>query len=147
MDAVNRRIVNTLQGGFPIAERPFAEVARRIGIEEDDLIERVRGLSEAGTLSRFGPMSHAERMGGALTLAAMAVPPEDFDAVADIVNGFDEVAHNYAREHTLNMWFVVATEDPARVGAVLAEIEERTGLAVYNMPKEEEFFVGLRLTL
>ena len=147
MDAVNRRIVNTLQGGFPIAERPFAEVARGIGIEEDDLIERVRGLIEAGTLSRFGPMYHAERMGGALTLAAMAVPPEDFDAVADIVNGFDEVAHNYAREHTLNMWFVVATEDPARVGAVLAEIEERTGLAVYNMPKEEEFFVGLRLTL
>ena len=67
-----------------------------------------------------------------------------FDAVADIVNGFAEVAHNYARDHALNMWFVVATDRHERVAEVLAEIESGTGLRVYDMPKIEEFFIGLR---
>jgi hypothetical protein len=64
--------------------------------------------------------------------------------VAEIVNGFPEVAHNYAREHEFNMWFVLATETPARINEVIGEIEKATGYTVYNMPKLEEFFVGLR---
>jgi len=83
-------------------------------------------------------------LGGALTLAAMAVPPDRFDTVAEIVNTFPEVAHNYARDHALNMWFVVATDCPDRIANVIDAIENETGLAVYNMPKIEEFFVGLR---
>ena len=75
----------------------------------------------------------------------MTVPGDRFDAVAETVNGFPEVAHNYAREHALNMWFVVATERPERVGEVIAEIERATGLEVHDMPKIDEFFIGLRL--
>ena len=90
------------------------------------------------------PHYHAERLGGGLTLAAMQVSPEDFERVAAIVNAFPEVAHNYAREHALNMWFVLATETPERIDQVIAAIERDTGYKVYNMPKQEEFFVGLR---
>ena len=144
MDATDRRIINALQGGFPIAERPFALAAAKLGLEEADLLSRIQRLREAGTISRFGPMWHAEKMGGGLTLSAMSVPPERFDAVAELVNSYPEVAHNYAREHVLNMWFVVATEKPERIAEVLAEIEARTGIAVHDMPKVEEFFVGLR---
>lgn len=147
MDAVNRRIINAFQGGFPIAERPFAEAAMRVGIEEDELIERIEEMLEAGTLTRFGPLYNAEAMGGALTLAALAVPEERYDEVAEIVNAFPEVAHNYERAHALNMWFVIATDDPARAGAVIEAIEAKTGLTVYDMPKEEEFFIGLHFTL
>lgn len=144
MDDIDRRIVNDLQGGLPLTERPYAAAAERLGIGERALIERLERLLADGVLSRFGPMFHAERMGGALTLAALAAPEDRFDAVADIVNAFPEVAHNYARDHALNMWFVVATARPERVAEVLAEIERQTGLTVYNMPKLEEFFVGLR---
>ncbi|MCW8825070.1 MAG: Lrp/AsnC family transcriptional regulator, partial [Gammaproteobacteria bacterium] len=63
---------------------------------------------------------------------------------AEQVNAFPEVAHNYAREHTLNMWFVLATERPERVAEVIDEIEIQTGLYVYNMPKQQEFFIGLK---
>jgi DNA-binding Lrp family transcriptional regulator len=147
MDAVNRRIINAFQGGFPIAERPFAEAAMRVGIEEDELIERIEEMLEAGTLTRFGPLYNAEAMGGALTLAALAVPEERYDEVAEIVNAFPEVAHNYERAHALNMWFVIATDDPGRAGAVIEAIEAKTGLTVYDMPKEEEFFIGLHFTL
>ncbi|MEJ2119842.1 MAG: Lrp/AsnC family transcriptional regulator [Alphaproteobacteria bacterium] len=147
MDAVNRRIINAFQGGFPIAERPYAEAAMRVGIEEDELIERIGDMLDAGTLTRFGPLYNAEAMGGALTLAALAVPAERYDEVAEIVNAFPEVAHNYERVHALNMWFVIATDDPARKATVLAEIEAKTGLTVYDMPKEEEFFIGLHFNL
>lgn len=144
MDAIDRQIINALQGGFPLSSRPYAEAAREFDISEGDLIDRLRKLLADKVLSRFGPMYHAERLGGALTLAAMAVPPDRFDAVADAVNAYPEVAHNYARDHALNMWFVLATDRPERVAEVLAAIENETGLTVYNMPKIEEFFVGLR---
>lgn len=144
MDATDRRIINGLQGGMPLSPRPYAAAAERLGLSEDELIGRLRRLLDDGVLSRFAPMYNAERLGGAVTLAAMAVPLDRFDAVADIVNGFQEVAHNYARDHALNMWFVVATDRRERVAEVLAEIESGTGLRVYDMPKIEEFFIGLR---
>jgi DNA-binding Lrp family transcriptional regulator len=146
MDALDRRIINQLHGGFPIAERPYAEVAKRLGLTEDELIERLARLLDRRVLSRFGPLYHAEKLGGGLTLAAMAVPEARFEAVAEIVNGFPEVAHNYERAHRLNMWFVVASETPDRIAQVLREIEQATGLPVLDLPKEEEFFLELKLS-
>jgi siroheme decarboxylase len=147
IDSVDRAIVNRLQGGFPVCERPYAEAAAELGLSEDELIRRVEALLAAGTLTRFGPMYHAERLGGALTLAAMKIQPQDFERVTAIVNGFPEVAHNYARDHAFNMWFVLATEVPERIEQVIAEIEKATGYRVYDMPKLEEFYVGLRFTV
>lgn len=147
MDAVDRAIVNGLQGGFPVSDRPYAEVAAQLDLTEDELIRRLDALLENGTLTRFGPMYHAERLGGALTLAAMKIPAADFERVAGIVNAFPEVAHNYAREHELSMWFVLATETPERIDEVIGVIERATGYKVYNMPKLEEFYVGLRFTV
>lgn len=144
LDALDREIINRYQGGFPISERPYAEAAEALGIDEDELIRRIRRMLDERILTRFGPMYHAERMGGGLTLAALEVPPEELDAVAEKVNAFPEVAHNYAREHRLNIWFVLATETPERIEEVIAEIERATGYRVYNMPKQREFFVGLR---
>ena len=147
MDDVDRRIVDTLQSGFPIGPRPFAEAARWIGSGEAELIARIHELRAARVLSRFGPMFNAERLGGALTLCAMAVPEASFDEIAAKVNAHPEVAHNYAREHELNLWFVLATEEPERVRRVIAEIETETGLEVVDLPKQREYFVGLRLPL
>jgi DNA-binding Lrp family transcriptional regulator len=145
VDELDRHILNALQGGFPLCERPFAVAAQRLGTTEDTLIARMDRLLEQGTLSRFGPLYNAERMGGALTLCALQVPPEDLERVAEQDNALPEVAHNYAREHRLNMWFVLATEDPQGIERAIAEIERRTGLQVHDFPKIEEFFVGLQL--
>jgi DNA-binding Lrp family transcriptional regulator len=147
MDTIDRAIINNLQGGFPVGERPFADAAMTLGLSEDQLIGRIERLLDDGILTRFGPMYHAERLGGELSLAAMHVPTADFAHVADIVNSFPEVAHNYARDHAFNMWFVLATEEPERVGEVIAEIEQCSGYRVYNMPKLDEYFVGLRFAV
>lgn len=145
LDATDRRLLNRLQDGLPLVARPYAAVATELGIAEGDLLYRLERLREGGVLSRFGPMYHAERLGGGLTLAALAVPEADFERVAEAVNAFPEVAHNYRREHALNMWFVLATETPEAIPATLAGIEAATGLPVYNLPKEEEFHVRLHL--
>jgi len=146
MDELDRAIINDLQGGFPISAHPFAEVAAKFNITEQELIARIDCLLKNKVLSRFGPMYHAERMGGSLSLAAMKIPVEDFEWVAKIVNAMPEVAHNYARDHILSMWFVLATETPQAHAEALKTIERETGYPVYDMPKIKEYFVGLKLT-
>jgi DNA-binding Lrp family transcriptional regulator len=145
MDEIDRLLVNRLQAGIPVAERPFAAVAGELGIPEAEVCGRLQRLLDEGTLTRFGPMIDAAALGGAFTLAAMSVPPHDFDRVAAIVNAHAEVAHNYRREHAYNMWFVVATERPESIRAVLADIETESGYRVLDLPKRREYFVGLRL--
>ena len=145
MDDIDRRIINALQVGFPICDAPYQQVAVQLGLTEQALLTRLQALLDNGTLSRFGPLYHAELMGGALTLAAVKAPPERFDEVTDIINAFPEVAHNYARNHALTMWFVIATETPEQIRSTLTAIEQQTGLTVYNMPKINEYFVGLKL--
>ena len=145
LDSIDRAIVNALQDGFPITERPYAEAAATLGLGENALLERLEALLANGTLSRFGPMFNAERMGGAFCLCAMAVPEERFEHVAELVNAHPEVAHNYERNHALNMWFVLATERPEPIHDVVTEIKSETGLEVYAFPKLEEFFIGFRV--
>jgi DNA-binding Lrp family transcriptional regulator len=147
MDNLDRAIVNELQGGFPLCDRPYAVVATRLGTSEGELMQRLDAMLADGTLTRFGPMYHAERLGGGLTLAAMQVPAADFERVAALVNAHPEVAHNYERDHAFNMWFVLATETPERIDAVIRAIEQETGYPVCNMPKQEEFYVGLRFAV
>ena len=145
MDALDRAIINQLQGGFPLCERPYAAVAEQLGSSEDEVLARVERLLQDRVLTRFGPMYHAERLGGGLSLVAMKIPPGDFERVAGIVNAMPEVAHNYAREHAFNMWFVLATETPEGQREALDRIERETGFPVYAMPKIREYFVELKL--
>jgi len=145
MDDIDKTIINALQKGFPICESPYRLAAAELGIAEAELLQRLQILLDKGILTRFGPMYHAEQMGGALSLAALKVPEQRFQEVTDIVNAFPEVAHNYARNHVLNMWFVLATEHPEQVQSVIQAIEQQTGLTVYNMPKISEYYVGLQL--
>lgn len=147
LDDLDRRIINNLQGGFPICEYPYKVAAEQLGTDENTLISRLSVLLEKGLLSRFGPMFHAERLGGGLTLAAMKVPLDQFDSVMEQVNQFPEVAHNYQRDHDFNMWFVIATEDVDEIEIVIRKIENVTGIKVYNMPKSEEYFVNLKIAV
>lgn len=145
MDETDRRIVNSLQNGLPIVERPYLEAAGQLGISEDELIRRLDRMLSSGILTRFGPLYNIERAGGAFTLAAMSVPAADFERVAAIVNALPEVAHNYERDHELNMWFVLAAETSDRIARALERIERETGYPVLDLPKEREYFVGLKL--
>ena len=145
LDAIDRRIIDGLQGDFPICERPYAEAAAQLGIGEAELLARLESLLADKVLTRFGPMFQIEEMGGAFVLAALAVPEARYEEVTALVNALPQVAHNYRREHQLNMWFVLATESKAGIAEAIAQIEHDTGLPVYAFPKEREFFVEMKL--
>lgn len=147
LSRTDRRLIARLHGGLPLVERPFAAVAAELGLDEDEVITRLQRLLDAGVLTRFGPLFQIERAGGRFVLAAMAVPPVRFDAVAAAVNARPEVAHNYRREHRLNLWFVAAAASPQAVEAAIVAIEADTGLPVLRFPKEREYFVELKLPL
>jgi siroheme decarboxylase len=144
-DDIDRRIINALQGGFPLCDEPYHAVAESLGIDATELIARIERMLQDRVLTRFGPMYQVERMGGSFVLAALAVPQAEFDRIAEIVNALPEVAHNYRREHRLNMWFVLATETREGIARAIARIEAETGLPVFAFPKEREYFVEMRL--
>lgn len=145
LDAVDRALINQLQGDFPICEHPYARIANQLEITETDLLQRLERLLADKVLTRFGPMFQIERMGGTFVLAAMAVPEDRYESVTELVNALPQVAHNYRREHALNMWFVLATETPEGITEAQAKIEEITGLPVFAFPKEKEYFVEMKL--
>ena len=116
-----------------------------LGLDESDLLARIAAMKADGLITRFGPFFDAAAMGGAFCLCAMAVPEGDFDTVTAQVNAHAEVAHNYARSHRLNMWFVLATETPEGIAQVADAIEAETGIAVLRFPKLQEFFIGFRV--
>ena len=145
LEPLDRAIVNRLQDGFPLTPEPYAAVAEELGVPTDTLIARIEWLWEAGIITRFGPFFDAAAMGGAFCLCAMAVPAARFDDVAEAVNALPEVAHNYARAHRLNMWFVLATETQGGIDSAAAKIEAATGLKVLLFPKLEEFYIGFRV--
>ena len=145
MDDLDRAIVNAVQGCFPLVDEPYRAVAEWLDLDEEELIGRLRRMLDDKVLTRFGPMFQIERAGGAFVLAAMRVPEADFERVAAQVNAFPEVAHNYRREHELNMWFVLATATPAGIADTIAAIEAATALPVFAFPKEREYFVEMKL--
>ena len=140
-----RKLINQFQGGFPIVKRPFLQVAAMLGMRESALIALLQELLVDGVLSRFGPMYNASRMGGAQILAAVAAPEDRFTEISEKINGLDQVAHNYRREHQLNMWFVLAAEKCEQIETAVKQIQRDTGLDVFQFPKLQEFFIGLQL--
>jgi len=147
LSQLQREFINHFQGNFPLTGRPFREIADQLGSTEDSIIDMVNKLKQDRLISRFGPLYDAARIGGGLTLAAMTVPEDRYQMVTETVNRYREVAHNYRREHELNMWFVLATEQPEDLHEVISSIEKATGLIVLNFPKQQEFYIGLWLHL
>jgi DNA-binding Lrp family transcriptional regulator len=147
MDAIDRTLVNRLQDGVDVVAEPFAALAAELGVGQDEIAARLKRLCDDGVLSRFGPLYDAARMGGAVTLCAMAVPRERFEAVAAFVNAMPEVAHNYERAHHFNMWFVLAAERSEEIAAAVTAIAAGTGLAVIDLPKLTEYRLDLRLAV
>lgn len=141
------RIINELQGGFPLEHRPFDSAGQALGLSGQALREAIASLLKRKVLTRFGPLFQIERMGGQFVLAALQVPEARYDTVTTQVNAFDAVAHNYRREHALNMWFVLATSSAAAMQEAIAGIKQATALKVHAFPKLEEYFVGMRFTV
>jgi DNA-binding Lrp family transcriptional regulator len=143
IDEVDARLIDEFQSDFPVAERPFRQVADELGITEEETFERVRRLREdLKVFRRFGAVLNPPVIGSS-TLAAVSAPEDRFDEVAEVINGYRQVNHNYRRDHAWNMWFVVTAGSRERRDEILAEIEERTGCEVLNLPMLTDYYIDL----
>jgi DNA-binding Lrp family transcriptional regulator len=143
---LEQRLLNEFQQGMPLTPTPYADIASQLGVYEITVLETLKRLQTEGVVSRVGAVFRPNRI-GASTLAAMVVPAAELEDVAAIVNGFDEVNHNYEREHHFNLWFVVVASDEDHLEKVLAEIEDRCEYPVLDLPLLNEHFIDLGFDL
>jgi DNA-binding Lrp family transcriptional regulator len=143
---LERRLLDAYQRDFPLTARPFAEIARREGVSEQAVLDAFDRLQAAGAVSRVGAVVRPHAAGWS-TLAALAVPADRLEDVAEQVSRHPQVNHNYEREHAYNLWFVVTGRDAQEVAGVLAAIERDTGLAPLDLPLEEPFHIDLGFKL
>lgn len=143
---LHKRLLNDFQRDFPLSPTPYRDIAQRLGVSEQDVLDALAELTADRSVSRVGPVFAPNRV-GVSTLAAMAVPAARLDEVAALVSALPEVNHNYEREHRYNLWFVLTTAEPQDLRKVLAQIEQRTGIAVLSLPLLEEFHIDLGFPL
>lgn len=140
MDRLDREIINEIQSAFPIVQRPFAEVAKRLGTTEEDVLARVRTLKEKGIIRRIGGNFHSTKLNFTSTLCAAKVPREKLERFVEIVNGYSGVTHNYLRGHEYNVWFTFIAQDMETIESNLKEISEKTGVtSILNLPSVRMF--------
>jgi len=146
MNALDQRLLNDFQHGFPLTPTPYADIARELGVTETEVLARLEQLIAAGAVSRIGAVLRPNTV-GVSTLAAMSVPADDLERVAALVSGYAEVNHNYEREHELNLWFVVTAPDATHLQRVLDDIGARTGIEVLSFPLVEDYHIDLGFDL
>lgn len=115
-DAVDRALLNALQSGFAITPTPYAEIADRVGLTEDEVLERVRRLKQGRIVRQISPIFDTRSFGYASSLVAARYPEDRLFEGAAVVSGHPGVSHNYRRTHAFNLWFTVAVEPDARIG-------------------------------
>jgi DNA-binding Lrp family transcriptional regulator len=116
LDELDRRLLNLMQGSFPIDPRPYAAVARAAEIPEERVLERVGELLEQRIIRQVTPIYDTRALGYSSMLVAAKVDPEHPWRAAKIVNSHPGVSHNYLRNHDFNMWFTLATEPDSPLG-------------------------------
>ncbi|RLU02919.1 MAG: Lrp/AsnC family transcriptional regulator [Ketobacter sp.] len=146
LDTLSRQLIDRYQKGFPVGARPFRMLAEELGVKEQEVIDCLRQLKSQRVISRVGPVFDHHRA-GASTLAALAVPEERLTEVADFVNSFAGVNHNYEREHEFNLWFVVTACDQPTLEKILQAIDQGTGMPMLVLPMEQAYHIDLGFQL
>lgn len=147
-DDLDRRLLEMVQEEFPLKARPFLALGEALGIGEEEAIRRAGRLRDLGIIRRIGPVLDMRRLGFSGVLVALPVSDGKMEEVAQIVNGFQEISHNYLRpnETRFNMWFTISASQ-ARIEEILSEIKEKTGLDQLVLPTERIFKIGVRFDI
>jgi DNA-binding Lrp family transcriptional regulator len=116
LDEVDRKLLNLMQGSFPIAARPYQHVAALAGLEEDETMQRVQRLLDARIVRQVTPIFDTRALGYSSMLVAAKVDPEHPHRAAHVINEHPGVSHNYLRNHDFNLWFTIATEPDSQLG-------------------------------
>jgi DNA-binding Lrp family transcriptional regulator len=143
---LERRLLNDFQHNLPLTSAPYADIAEQVGASEDEVISAIQKLTEDGVISRVGAVFTPNKI-GVSTLAAIAVSEDKLQEIADMINEYAEVNHNYEREHDFNLWFVITAANDERLKEIINEVEQKCGTQVLNLPLVEDFHIDLGFDL
>jgi DNA-binding Lrp family transcriptional regulator len=140
LDDVDRRVLDAIQSGFPLESRPFQAIGESLGLDEDDVLQRVQAMQAGGIIREVGAVFELKRLGYTSTLCAAEVASDSVEAVAAFINSYPEVTHNYLREHAYNVWFTVIARSEAHIGRILDRIRAEQGVTrVISLPQTRLF--------
>lgn len=148
MDHLDREILNIIQRGFPLGARPFRTLGARVGIDEDDALERVSRLKNGGIIRRIGAVFDTGNLGFTSTLCAAKVPADRLERFVDVVNSYKGVTHNYLRDYEYNVWFTFIAPTEQEIEKALSDISRETGISnIINMPVKRKLKIDARFGL
>jgi siroheme decarboxylase len=150
LDELDRRLLNLMQGAFPITGRPYAHVATEAGVTEEQAIDRVKRLIDARIIRQVTPIFDTRALGYSSMLVAAKVDPENPWRAANIINQHPGVSHNYLRNHEFNIWFTIATEpdSPLRLDGTLEVLASEAGAeSVRQLPTLKLFKIRMDLEM
>lgn len=139
---LHKKLLNDYQQNLPLSATPYLDIADSLGITEDEVLSVFKQLQDEQFISRIGSVIAPNSI-AASSLMAMAVPPDQLQQVASIVNQYPEVNHNYERENSLNLWFVLIAKDRQHLQVLIAEIELKTGFKIFYLPLIADYFINL----
>lgn len=148
IDAVDKKILNLIQEDFPVTKEPFRRIGEEAGIGEDEALERIVKLKEAGIIRRLGAVFDPKGLGYVSTLCAARVPEEKVEYFVETVNAFGGVTHNYRRDHEYNIWFTVIAPSREEIDTFLDEVREKTDIPdILDMPATRVFKINAAFRL
>ncbi|MFZ5569047.1 MAG: AsnC family transcriptional regulator [Thermodesulfobacteriota bacterium] len=147
MDSIDKSILNRIQSNFPITARPYHMIARELGLAEEDVIQRLIRLKDAGIVRRIGGNFSPDKLGFVSTLCAARVPENKIDLFTATVNRYPGVTHNYERDNDYNIWFTFIAPTMELIETYLGQIETETGVRVLNLPATRVFKIRAKFDL
>lgn len=146
-DENEKRILATIQEDFPLTKRPFLDIADRLGLEEDEVILKIKHLRKSGLIRKMGAVINPKKIGYVSLLAAATIPEDHIDRAADIINEYPGVTHNYLREGEPNLWFTLTEPDSETLDVNLKNIEEKIGVPILRLPMTKKYKIGVKLDI
>jgi DNA-binding Lrp family transcriptional regulator len=148
LTSLERTVLARLQQGFPVSDDPYGDVGRDLDIPGERVFAIACGLCQRGVIRRMGPVYDARRLGYVSTLLGLEVRSGAVDAVAERVNEFPEVTHNYLRAHRINVWCAILAPDEGRLREVVTSISQIPGvLQALDLPVLRRYKLRLSFPL
>jgi siroheme decarboxylase len=149
-DETDLAILNALQDDLPLVSRPWKAIAERLGIAETDMISRMKTLKDTGIIRGISPVLESRSLGlHAATLVALHVPEQRLDEIASVISSYEEVSHNFQRDHYYSLWFTIAAQNEEGIHSVLDEILKRTMIPasdVLDLPTIKKIKIDVRFS-
>ncbi|MGB3908683.1 MAG: siroheme decarboxylase subunit alpha [Methanomethylovorans sp.] len=147
LDKIDKKLLNLIQLDFPLDIYPFRILADKVGISEDEVIKRMQRLKEEGAIRRIGPIINSRNTGLVGTLVALKVPEDRTEQIAELINSYPEVSHNYLRPGDYNLWFTLSAPNSERLQEILEELRQEAQCPMMDLPTIQLFKIGVKFKI